>query len=633
MNPLLLPLLLLALNGHAAVTLSPVADRPAAKVLAGIENEHLKISFVAATRGGQASARPVVQVRTATGWVVAPLDPSAESYQVLSAADGVTLEITTRGFHPRWTVPAKAKSSVSQVIWNTGKSHEAIVAGVTRLDARRLRVRFHPLPIGTLEATWALAPGERSVQVSLQFTPAAAGQFSLGYFLFNRQPLAEVDELLLPMLVNAKRFPSKEYTLLQTQCPTPVSLMQVGAMTWAVSGDRGSTPFEFPTPAQSRYGLHIRNPSGQVQPSIYGPLVGTPGAHASAGRPLEFVFRVLVQPGDWYAAYRTVADEVFGWSDYRVNGQVSLTEAALNMIDLYLDDERGGWWERAKAPYQVESKNGSTQSSPMTAVSLYRLTGDRELYRRRTLPTLEFMLSRDGPHFSPVPENTGGYAKGSMKGPVDIFGGAVFGGLWELMNRRTPAFRDIAFPQQGIRGTRTQQGFQHHSQPFDEWLGHYLINGDRTALDRAVREADDYIAAAITRRPSVELGTQPFFLMAYTPAWEGLLRLHEVTGEKRFLDAAALGARMVMTGMWTQPTPIAGDVVIHPGNYCHGDKLDRLLHKGEIEFRLGWPRQAGDTPERKAPGWLVSPVGLGFEQPTTYTYKDNGGRMIFQAPW
>ncbi len=90
--------------------------------------------------------------------------------------------------------------------------------------------------------------------------------------------------------------------------------------------------------------------------------------------------------------------------------------------------------------------------------------------------------------------------------------------------------------------------------------------------------------------------------MAYTPAWEGLLRLYEVTGEKRFLDAAVLGARMVMTGMWTQPTPADGSATIHPGGLCHGDKTDRLLYKGAVEFRLGWPRQPGDTPERQAPG-------------------------------
>jgi len=58
-----------------------------------------------------------------------------------------------------------------------------------------------------------------------------------------------------------------------------------------------------------------------------------------------------------------------------------------------------------------------------------------------------------------------------------------------------------------------------------------------------------------------------------------------------------------------------------------------MFYKGPEKFRLGWPFKAGDAPERTVPDWLVSNVGLGFEQPSTYTYKGNGGRMIFQAPW
>lgn len=618
---------------HAEAPISPVTEVAEAKALAQLENEHVQVSFVQARRGGKASARPVVRVRRDGEWIEAPLDPSAESYQVVTAPGDVSFEIPKpRGYYALWTQEGR-KGPLARVAWNAGKSEEAILRSVSQLDAERLKLEFYPLPTGSLQATWSLAPGEKSVKVAMDFRPRREGQYSLGYFLFHRKPPEEVDELLLPQMVQAKRFPSKLYTYLQTQAPTPMSLMQVGPITWTVAGDPDSTPFEFPTPAKSQYGLQIRDEAGRAQPSIFGPLIGRPDSKAKEGDHVRFTFRVLVQPGDWYAAYRTVADEVFGWRDYRKNGEVSLTEAALNMIDLYMDDTHGGWWERAKASYQIESKNGSTQSSPLTVLSLYRLTGDREIYRKRVLPTLEFLLSRSGPHFSPIPEDTGQYAAGSMKGPVGIFGSTVYGGLWEMTNRRTPAFREAAFPGDQIRMTTTQQDFETHNQPFDEWLGRYLITGDRAALQRAVAEADEYIAKAIEQRPERELGVTPFFLMAYTPAWEGLLRLYEVTGEQRFLDAAVYGAHMVMTGVWTQPTVEEGEVVIHPDGYCHGDKMDRRLHRGSEEFRLGWPRQPGDTPERSVPAWLVSNTGLSFEQPSTYTYQDNGGRMIFQTPW
>lgn len=601
-------------------------------MLAKLENEHVQVSFVEAKRGGKASARPVVRVRQGDDWIEAPLDASAESYQVVTAPENVSFGIPERGYYAQWTQEGRAQP-IARVAWQAGETREAVVESVEQIDDRSVKLRFHPLPDGELEAVWSLALGEKSIKVELGFRPNADGQFSLGYFLFHRKPPADVDEFLLPPTIHAKRFPSRLFTYLQTQTPTPMSLMQTGGLTWSVAGDPASTPFEFPVPAKSRYGLQIRDEAGNAHPSIFGPLAGTPDSKAGAGDSVRFTFRVLVQSGDWYAAYRTITDEVFGWHDYRKNDRASLTEAAFNMIDLYMDDETSGWWERAKAAHQIESKNGSTQSSPLTELSLYRLTGDPEIYQRRVVPTLEFLLSRQGPHFTPIPEDTGRYPTGSMNGPVDIFGSTVYAGLSEMTNHRTPALGEIAFPGGGFRKTTSQQNFETNNQPFDELLGRYLFLGDKEALQRAIKQADEYIANSIHTRPPREVPLTEFFLMANTPPWQGLLRLYEVTGESRFLDAAAFGARMVMTGVWTQPTPAQGDVTIHPGGFCHGDKLDMLLHRGAGEFRLGWPRKEGDTPEKNVPAWLISNAGLSLEQPDTYTYRENGGRLIYQVPW
>jgi hypothetical protein len=236
---------------------------------------------------------------------------------------------------------------------------------------------------------------------------------------------------------------------------------------------------------------------------------------------------VLVQQGDWYVGYRTAADQVFGLRDYRSNVGLSLTDAALNMIDLVMDDTHGGWWERTKAFYRIESKNGSTEASPATLLSLYRITGDPALYRRRALPTMEFMLSRRGAHFSPLPQDTGGYDAGGMDGPVNQFGSDVFGGMWLLTQRRTEALAQAALPQNDIR----LPGPNNHVQTFDEWLARYELTGDHAALLRASTLADEYLAREIQHPPTKELGAWSFFFVSAVPDWEGLLRLYEVTGK------------------------------------------------------------------------------------------------------
>lgn len=488
---------------RADVPIAAERELDESAVLATLENEHVMVAFLEASRDGQPSARPAVRVRRDGEWIEAPLDAPAESYRVVSATDDVRFGIPERGYYAQWTREGQPQP-IARVAWQAGENREAVIRSVEPIDERSLKLRFHPLPEGELEAIWSLAPGEKSIKVAMEFRPTAAGQYSLGYFLFRRESPENVDEFLLPPTIQARRFPSQLFTYLQTQTPTPMSLMQIGPMTWTVAGDPDSTPFEFPVPAESRYGLQIRDEAGNAHPSIFGPLAGTPDSMADEGDSVRFTFRVLVQPGDWYAAYRTVADEVFDWRDYRKNDLTSLTEAAFNMIDLYMDDEASGWWERAKASHQIESKNGSTQTTPLTVLSLYRLTGDPKIYQRRVVPTLEFLLSRQGPHFSPIPEDTGGYPKGSMNGPVDIFGSTVYAGLSEMANHRTHAIKDAAFPGGEIRLTTTQQNFQTNNQPFDELLGRHIFLGDEAALESAIRQADEYIAGAIHQRPDRE---------------------------------------------------------------------------------------------------------------------------------
>jgi hypothetical protein len=624
----------------------PLAAQPVAwqgdRAAASLENEYLRLAFLPARRHGTATVAPRVSLRTTAGWSEVAADPGAEIYAVIDAGPDATLH--QGGFFPRWQSgrfqnprvtlrvgdsTVETKRAGERVIWQAGRL-ERFLPRTTVADGSRVRLEFHPSPLGALQAEWELRPGERAARVRLTFTPAAAGQYAVGYHLFFRRPIAEVPEILLPMMWHRQRLPEQPRTLLDPFTPTPLALAQTagarGPLAWAIAGEPTEIPFAWPQPSQPHFGLAIRDHAGAVQPSIHGPVPGTPAAHRAAGQPLTFAFRVLVQPGDWYAGFRTVADDIFGLRDYRRNVGTSLTAAALNMIDLLQDDRAGGWWGRGKGFYQIETKNGVTHASPLTLLSVYRLTGDAALYSRRVRPTLEYVLSRRSPHFSPLPHDTGRYEPGGMDGPVKLYGTTTLGGLWELTGRHTPAFGDFALPADTVRPTA---GYS-HAQAFDDWLSRFELTGDPAALARARTLADDYLARQITQPPRQEIGPVPFFFITFVPGWEGLLRLFEATGERRYLDAAAFGARQLMTGLWTQPSIPAGDITIHPGGVFKGDTLPSW--RGDRPYRLGTPRRAGDTPERRVPAWVVSNVGLGFEQPSTY--KGSGpGRLIFQMGW
>jgi hypothetical protein len=626
----------------------PVTDVPGAAPAARIASARTRVEWIPA-RGadGRPTVRPRISSKTGKTWRVLAVDPAAETYCVVAGTDPRYVQ---GAFYPSWddarnrvpsmTVTAGGATETTlrpfprKAIWAAGAAQRLVPRSAAPVPGRPgvVRLTFYPSPDGDLVADWELRVGEYAPRVTLTFTPRAAGSYTLGYQTPWRRPLAAVPELLMPPTFERRRFPAEPVTALDCLTPTPVSLAQTRGESpevWGVIGDPAEIPFAWPDFRKPHFGLMIRDGGGQVHPALFGPVPGMEPAKRKAGQAQAFRFRLLAQSGDWYAGYRTAADEVFGWRDYRQNDRRgSLTDAALNMIDLVRDDDAGGWWAAAKASYQIESRNGSTHSAPLVPLSLYYLTGDEDLFRRRVLPTLEFMTSRNGPHFSPNHDVGGRYAVGGMDGPSKSYGTPIYGGLWQMTGRRTPAFAEFAFPSaDAVRRT----GSYGHAQPFDDWLSRYEITGDAESLRRARTLADAYLEKQIKTAPTGDIGWEPFFLISYTPNWEGLLRLYEVTREQRYLDGAAFGARQLMTGVWTQPLFPAGEVPVNGDGMFAGERS--IWWKGPTPYRLGSPRKPGDTPVRSAPAWQVSNVGLSFEQPSTYRAGGGAGQMIYQAVW
>src|SRR5690242_18796254 len=100
-------------------------------------------------------------------------------------------------------------------------------------------------------------------------------------------------------------------------CSLPAALVSGGGHTFAVAADPAEVPFRLPTFENSRFGVAVRNQAGEAQPMIFAPVLGRPESKMEPGAIFSFRLRAVVQPGDWFAAFRHIAVDIYRFHDYR----------------------------------------------------------------------------------------------------------------------------------------------------------------------------------------------------------------------------------------------------------------------------------------------------------------------------
>ena len=623
-----------------------VKDEP----LATLQNDTVRLSFHEATTATGSAVALHVATRDGEQWL--PLDGTeAEGYRILYRPKESDPKIVSTRLHPTWDMafsPAveascggatvKSRLGIATAPWASAHCFALHPSEVEQRDADTVVLNFPETAAGQLIATWHLSAHRPDAEVSLHFEPKGPGHYSLGY----HGPLTcapeAADFLLLPFMYEGKRFPDEAGVMLSALTPTPLSLVHRDGVSCALVADPHSIPFEWPTKDNSRYALALRNESGAAQPLIYMPVLGQAGS-VSNGEAIDVQFHVWLQRGDWYSAYRRIAEDVFALKDYRRPVSASLSDAALNLVDLMRNEEASGWHARAKGPWNIESRNTVSQVSPLTYFSIYLLTGDEDFYNRFARPSLEFLLSRPGPHFAAEHEIWDNYYHHQpMRGPGALFGATTFASAYAMTQGRTAAFGSLCLDDKGGPRITHPNG---HTQPFADSLALYRLTGEQHWLEDAMAAADKYIAANITKPPTKDLGSEPFVNVSFVPDWEGLLQLYEATGEKRFLDASTEGARWLMTSFWTQPLIPAGETTIHPGGIYDINRHvwwfgDKLFRRGMYEspapttWETPYP-PAPKLPEKRVPTWEVSQVGLGLEQPSTYNRNGPKANIMMNA--
>jgi hypothetical protein len=470
---------------------------------------------------------------------------------------------------------------------------------------------FPPDSLFDLRVSVTLPPGNATPQVRFAFTPRRRGWYSIGYTGAPGISPGEATNIWQPLVWQERRFPDSSYLSMEHMCPLPATMVEQQGTVTSVIADPSEAPFRMPTFANARFGVMVRNGEGAAQPQIFAPVLGGERSMMHAGDQFSFSFRLLTRKGGWLDAYQYIAGSVYRFHDYRQNAAASLNETIDNMVDFAMNDTYSGWNEELKAfDYSTDVKGTVKLVSALHPLSLALIKDDPEIYRRRALPMIEYLMSREKFLFTQDEKEKSQSPSHFLKGPAASV--SELTALYGMSQDRSPVFRYYADSLYN-RPRMLNLGIPSAPRRWEDALALYDISGDRHLLDTAVSGAEGYIRRRIDT-PQADFSDAHLagagggqFWTDFSPKWFDLLELYEHTKDKRFLDAAVYGAKIYATYAWMQPEVPDSEVWINP--------------KGVLPMGDPWSKKDPrpmTAPPLRVPAWRVSQVGLTPEASNTY---------------
>lgn len=464
----------------------------------------------------------------------------------------------------------------------------------------------------TLTASLTMPPGAAEPVVKYELTPTAAGYYSVGFAGMPELDPAQVDAIWQPWVWQEKRFPTQSFLSVEEMCGLPATMVEKDGVTYGVIADPDRIPFRLPSMQLDRlaFGLLLRNRTGQAQPQFFAPVPGSGESKRAAGQTYAGGCRLLFFRGSQLAAFQYVAQTVFGFRDYRKNVFVNLNQTLENFIEYGLNDQYVGWNADLRGfDYSTDVAQTVKVVSALHPLSVALLTDNQSIYQRRALPMIEFNLSRQKYLFALQKGITRQNASGKMAGPgIEV---AELAGLQQFFGGRSPVFRHLA---DSLKTTTRELNLRIPSRG-DSWpnlLGLYRMNHDPATLTQVRQKADAYIQTRINtpqtdfREANVPGAGQ--FWSDFAPIWPELLDLYEETQDRKYLDAAAIGAQRYAQYVWFSPRIPDSTLTINPNGI-----VDFRCFEG-VRDQMP-PMVAG---AQTVPAWRVSQIGLTPEACNTF---------------
>lgn len=612
------------------------------KEVCRMENGQYRLVFQSFDAGGETVIAPAVQTKDGV------LSEARHNYFVYlfnpengAVYDGrrshfpyFTTQVTLRTKAEEWTGPAQVQNpfiSSPVKVYFYGSS-------VISRDAKKVVLRKETRYFAA-DITYTFENDVPFVTVTL--TPKENGFATCGAFAFAPVTQDDCSYFLLPYYYQARRFPNEISITPSCTATAPLSLMETkksgAAMTFALAANLKEEEFGWLTYERSFAAFSIYNEKKQIQPGIFAPVPGTSRYAAAAGKPFTFSFSMYAAKRTWNESFGDIALNVFKVTDIRKNFRGTVYDAAANMMDLLMNDAATGWNARHKGFVQIENKNTVSQSSLLTLLEMYYLTGDERIYDERVVPTSAFLFSRGSQHFPTHPTDYGltYIKKVDLDGPVKLYGTSTYHGFHTMFRGRNPVFFADALNRDG--SAKLNNGY--NTIPlWSEQLYAYYLTGDRKYLDESIAGCKSYIEKNVHTPPTDSRNYNSFIKLAIPQYFWALVDMYEETKDSAVLEAAKVAADTLLTTLYIHPYPFQPTYDVkrkdniefsRPVGWWNDSTFFRLgfdlssatllpgHHVPVLSPMENYLKNPNDILEETVPAWVVSPLGVSIEQPYT----------------
>ena len=467
-----------------------------------------------------------------------------------------------------------------------------ILPSSVKVDKNKVIFSFPEQEAFELSAELILPAGNDLPKMNYQIIPKNSGYFTVGYVgaeSFNEEL---TDWVWQPLIWTEKRFPLKSYLTMEYQMPIPCILHSVDGTVIGVCADAQELEFRLPEMKNSNFGGLLRNKQGESQPSMFYPVFGMHNSYFEKGEQKDFSVCLYVGDGGWYDTYKHLATEVYGFDDFRKNLPQTMNQTLDNLMDFITDSEYSYWYPDHKTNgYQTDHYGAGRQQSAIYPLSLALVCDNEDMYYKRALPTIEYMLSRKSnlcilDNSEPFMSNT----------PISTT--TDWTAMWLYSNGSDDLFRDVAKKRMGGITTldkkyKNLDHLDYHNTLLilSDLLMAYRLDEGEKYLKMAKKAADRYIKIRTDVLADNYSNVQSSFWRNLAPTYDIMYELYEETKDEKYLNAAIKGLEAFTTFTYLQPKPPEASFIYNKGNEFRG-----VSGKEEV-----------------AEAWRVSAIGLSPE--------------------